>query len=73
MAAAAQTVALMDRLGWGDRDLVRCDLVRTELTRTVRPIGPDLMLRGLEVLDAATLVQVSTDLFEEAGRLGLRT
>ncbi len=31
------------------------------------------MLRGLEVLDAATLVQVSTDLFEEAGRLGLRT
>jgi len=37
--------------------------------RTVRRVDPERVLRAREVLDAVTLVEVTTSQFEEAGRL----
>lgn len=51
------------------RDPVACDLVRTELVRAVRRAAPDHLVRARRVLDAVTLVDVTTAVFEEAGRL----
>jgi len=65
----AETAALRAWLAADDRDLVACDLVRTELMRTVRRVEPGRVLRAREVLDAVTLVEVTTAVFEEAGRL----
>jgi len=48
---------------------VACDLVRTELMRTVRRVETERVLRAREVLHAVTLVEVTTSQFEEAGRL----
>jgi len=64
-----ETAALRAWLAEEDRDLVACDLVRTELMRTVRRVEPERVLRAREVLDAITLVEVTTAVFEEAGRL----
>ena len=65
----SETAALRAWLAEADRDLVACDLVRTELMRTVRRVEPERVLRAREVLDAITLVEVTTAVFEEAGRL----
>lgn len=76
VVAEPETDAL---LTWIDRtqgELVSSDLCRTELLRAVRRAAPELTLRSREVLDALTLIGVTTQLFEEAARLdppGLRT
>ncbi|HET7476077.1 MAG TPA: PIN domain-containing protein [Dermatophilaceae bacterium] len=59
-------------LAWlksADRAPVSCDLARTELLRAVRRAAPDRAVQARTVLDSVTLVEVSTALFEEAGRL----
>ncbi len=72
----AETVALRSWLEESDRDLVACDLARTELMRSVRRVVPDRALQARSVLDAVTLVDVTAAVFEVAGRLdpvGLRS
>lgn len=51
------------------RVLVACDLARTELMRAARRVEPDLAVEAREVLDALTLLKVTTSVFELAGRL----
>ncbi len=65
----AETVALRSWLQESDRDLVACDLARTELMRSVRRVVPDRALQARSVLDAVTLVDVTAAVFEVAGRL----
>lgn len=60
----------------GSKTLVTCDLARTELARAARAVTPDRSVQVRHVLDAVTVVQVSTAMFETAGRLapaGLRS
>ena len=52
-----------------DRGPVSCDLARTELMRTVRRAAPELAPDAKQVLDTVTLTQVTTAVFEQAGRL----
>lgn len=65
----AGTDALREWLGAHDRDPVAADLVRTELFRAVRRSDPELLVRARLVLDGLTLLQVTTSVFEAAGRL----
>ena len=46
-----------------------CDLARTELLRAVRRIAPKRALQARAVLDSITLTEITTSLFEEAGRM----
>lgn len=48
---------------------VSSDLARTELMRAVRRAAPDQLVRARAVLDSVILVEVTTEIFEEAGRL----
>ena len=64
-----QTLALRAWLNASDRRPVSCDLARTELIRAVRRVAPDRAVRARAVLDAVTLIEVTTTMFEEAGRL----
>lgn len=73
VVAEPETPALRAWLAEADRNSVACDLVRTELLRTVRRAAPDRMPRARAVLDSITLIAVSTSIFEEAGRLGPTT
>lgn len=50
--------------------LVSSDLARTELTRAVRRVAPDLVIAAREVLDTLTLLKVGTAVFDAAARLG---
>lgn len=75
VVAESETAALRAWLE-SRRELVACDLARTELMRAVRRAVPDRVLRAREVLDAVTLVHVTPAVFEDAGRLdpsGLRS
>lgn len=69
VVAESETDALRSWLTEQDRDPVACDLVRTELLRTVRRVAPDRLVQARTVLEAVTLVEVTTAVFEEAGRL----
>lgn len=69
VAAEPETDALRAWLAEAERDPVSCDLARTELMRAVRRVAPDRVTRAREVLEAVTLVAVTTAIFEEAGRL----
>lgn len=69
VVAEAETSALRSWLAEEDRELVACDLARTELMRAVRRVVPDRVLRAREVLDTVILIQVTPAVFEEAGRL----
>lgn len=69
VVAEGETVALQAWLAEQPRDPVACDLARTELLRAVRRATPDKVLRAREVLDAVTLMDVTTEIFEAAGRL----
>ena len=69
VVAEQETAALRAWLGETDRDPVSCDLVRTELMRAVRRAAPDRVVQARAVLDALTLLEVTTAVFEEAGRL----
>jgi predicted nucleic acid-binding protein len=69
VVAEPETTALRSWLEEVDRDVVSCDLVRTELMRAVRRVVPDRALQARAVLDSVTLVEVRAAVFEEAGRL----
>ena len=69
VVAESETVALRTWLQGTDQDFVSCDLARTELMRAVRRIVPDRALLARGVLDSVTLVEVTTAVFEAAGRL----
>lgn len=76
VVAEPETEAFRNWLGESDREAVTSDLTRTELMRAVRRTAPDRMLRAREVLDAVTLLHVTSAVFENAGRLepsGLRS
>ncbi len=61
--------ALRSWLAAEDREPVSCDLARTELMRTVRRAAPELAPNAKRALDKVTLTQVTTAVFEQAGRL----
>ncbi len=69
IVAEPETDALHAWLNEEDRDPVSCDLARTELMRAVRRVAPDRVVGAREVLDSITLIEVTTAMFEEAGRL----
>ncbi len=64
-----ETPALRSWLAAEDREPVSCDLTRTELMRTVRRAAPELAPNARRALDTVTLTQVTTAVFEQAGRL----
>lgn len=64
-----ETDALRAWLAATEREPVSSDLARTELMRTVRRAAPELAPNARRVLDAITLTQVTTAVFEQAGRI----
>lgn len=76
VVAEPETEAFRAWLDESGRELVACDLARTELMRAVRRAMPDRVLQARGVLDAVTLLHVTPAVFEDAGRLdpsGLRS
>jgi len=69
VVAEPESAALRAWLLEPGRELVACDLVRTELFRVVRRVDPEVMVQARRVLETITLVQVSTSMFEVAGRV----
>ena len=69
VVAEPESAALRAWLLEPGRELVACDLVRTELFRVVRRVAPEVMVQARRVLETITLVQVSTSMFEVAGRV----
>ncbi len=69
VVAEPETAALRSWIESADRELVASDLARTELMRVVRRVVPDRALLAREVLESVILVEVTTAVFEEAGRL----
>ena len=69
VVAEPETDALLRWIDENDGEHVSSDLARTELLRAVRRAAPDHLVRAREVLDAVTLVDVTTQLFEEAARV----
>ena len=69
VVAEAETAALVAWLDGPARDPVSSDLARTELVRAVRRAAPDRLVRAREVLEALSLVELTTATFEAAGRL----
>jgi predicted nucleic acid-binding protein len=60
------SAALRSWLADGDPVVVSSDLLRTELLRAVRRGAPDQVFQARAVLDAVTLMTVSTSVFERA-------
>ncbi len=69
VAAEPETVPLRAWLGSRSGEATSSDLARTELMRVVRRAAPDRLERARLVLDSVILIALSTDTFEEAGRL----
>lgn len=69
VVAERETPALRAWLGEKDRDYVSSDLTRAELMRAVRRAAPDRLVQVRGVLDSVTLLEVTSHIFEEAGRL----
>lgn len=69
VVAEAETPALRAWLAGDDRMPVSCDLARTELLRVVRRVAPGRAVRARAVLEAITLIELTTSVCEEAGRL----
>jgi len=67
--AEPETRALTAWLTTEHRNFVACDLARTELLRAVGRSAPDRILQARAVLASITLIDVTTSIFEEAGRL----
>ena len=64
-----ETGALREWLAVEAREPVSCDLARTELLRVVRRTAPDRAVAARRLREAVTLTQVTTAVFEQAGRL----
>lgn len=69
VVAEVETPALFAWLREADRRPVSSDLARTELLRAVRRSAPDRAVRAREVLDSITLLEVTSSMFDAAGRL----
>lgn len=69
VVAEDETDALIAWLGETNSDWVSSDLTRTELLRAVRRTTPDRVVRAREVLDSITLLDVTTQIYEEAARV----
>lgn len=69
VVAEAETLALRTWLDQAERNPVACDLVRTETMRAVRRAAPDRAVYAQAVLAAISLLDVTTTIFEQAGRL----
>lgn len=69
VVAEAETDALSAWINQTEGELVTSDLARTELLRAVRRAAPDRVVRAREVLDSLTLIDVTTQIFEEAARI----
>lgn len=65
----AQSDALLAWISQTRTDWVSSDLARTELLRAVRRVVPDRLVRAREVLESVTLLEVTTQIFEEAARI----
>ena len=64
-----ETAALQAWLAETGGDWVSSDLARTELMRAVRSAAPNQLVRARAVLDSVILLEITTEIFEEAGRL----
>lgn len=64
-----ESAALLTWIGSPGRSLVSSDLLRTELLRTTRRGAPHAMRRAREVLEAVTILTLSTPVFERAAEL----
>lgn len=74
--AQPETAALRGWLETQPQPLVSCDLTRTEMLRAVRIVAPDRVVMARLVLDSLVLTEVTSAVFEAAGRLeaeGLRS
>jgi predicted nucleic acid-binding protein len=69
IVAESETPGLRAWLAQTNRDPVTCNLTRTELMRAVRRVAPDRVIQARTVLDSLTIIDVTTEVFEEAGRL----
>jgi uncharacterized protein len=69
VVAEEETAALIAWLHEAGGDVVSSDLARTELLRAVRRAAPDRAVRAREVLDSLMLLEVTTEIFEEAARI----
>jgi len=69
VVAEAETAALLTWLKVADRVPVSCDVARTELVRAIRRRAPGRAVQAHRVLDTVTLLEISTAIVEEAGRL----
>ena len=67
VVAEPESDALRAWFADSERDPVACDLARTELLRAVRRAAPDRLVQARAVLDAVTLLEVTTQIFEAAG------
>lgn len=64
-----ETTALIAWIEASDQEMVSSDLARTELFRAVRRAAPDRVVRARDVLDGVLLVELTTQIFEEAARV----
>lgn len=69
VVAEEETAALIAWIDAADQEMVSSDLARTELLRAVRRAAPDRVVRARDVLDAITLLELTTQIYEEAGRV----
>jgi len=69
VAAETETAALTAWIAAEQNDFVSCDLLRTELFRTVRRSSPDSVTRARSVVDSITILAVPSSTFERAGEL----
>lgn len=69
VVAEEETEALLAWVGSADLEMVSSDLARTELLRAVRRVAPDRVVRARDVLDAVTLLGLTTQICEEAARV----
>ncbi len=69
VVAEAESDALQAWIVETQTDWVSSDLARTELLRAVRRVAPDRVVRAREVLESVTLLEVTTQIFEEAARI----
>ena len=64
-----ETSALRTWLSAEHRDVVSCDLSRTELLRAVRRVLPAQLTAAKRLLDSIVLLEVQATDFDHAGRL----
>lgn len=64
-----ETAALIAWIDAADQEMVSSDLARTELLRAVRRAAPDRVVRARDVLEGVMLLEITTQIYEEAARV----